>query len=281
MRLGGPVKWDGQDPQQWAEAVKALGYSAAFCPVGAEASDDLVAAVAEAARRNDIVIAEVGAWSNPLSGDPATRAAAHDKCVRQLALAERIGARCCVNIAGSRGAKWDGPCELDLTDETFEMIVQSVRAILDAVQPTRTFYTLETMPWMYPDSPDSYLRLIRAVDRPAFAVHLDPVNLVCSPQRYFDNAALLRECFARLGPRIKSCHAKDTLLHGELTVRLEEVVPGRGRLDYRVFLRELSHLPGDVPLLLEHLRTPEDYAAGAAHIRRTAEEIGVCLRKSG
>ena len=50
----------------------------------------------------------------------------------------------------------------------------TVREIIDAVRPTRAFYTLEPMPWAYPDSVDSYLRLIAAIDRRAFGVHLDP-----------------------------------------------------------------------------------------------------------
>ena len=75
------------------------------------------------------------------------------------------------------------------------MIVQTVREIIDAVKPVRTFYTLETMPWMYPDSAHSYLELIRAIDRERFAVHLDVVNLVCSPQR------LLRQ--RRLDTRVR------------------------------------------------------------------------------
>ena len=58
------------------------------------------------------------------------------------------------------------------------------------------------------------------------SVHLDPVNMICSPQRYFNNAAFLRECFAKLGPYIKSCHAKDILLRDTLTVHLDEMRPG-------------------------------------------------------
>ena len=133
------------------------------------------------------------------------------------------------------------------------MIVQTVREIIDAVKPIRTFYTLETMPWMYPDSADSYLELIRAIDRERFAVHLDVVNLICSPQRYFANAALIRECVAKLGPQIKSCHAKDIALADRLTVHLDEVRPGLGGLDYRALLRELNGLDPDLPLMLEHL----------------------------
>lgn len=270
MRLGGPIFDAAGDPGAWAQAVRAAGYRAAYCPLKPDADDATVRAYADAAARADIVIAEVGAWSNLLSPDAATRQAAIAHCQASLHLADRIGARCCVNITGSRGPKWDGPDPRDLTDETFYMIVQTVRDIIDTVQPTRTYYTLETMPWAYPDSAESYLSLLAAIDRPACAVHLDPVNLVCSPQRYFDNAALLRECFEKLGPHIRSCHAKDILLAPELTTHLSEVRPGLGALDYAVFLAELARLDPDTPLMLEHLTAEEDYRLAAEHIRSVA-----------
>jgi len=156
--------------------------------------------------------------------------------------------------------------------------VETVRGIIDAVKPSRTFYTLEPMPWMYPDSVESYLRLIEAIDRERFAVHLDPVNLVCSPQRYYNNGALIRECFARLGPYIKSCHAKDIVLSEKLTVHLDEVRPGLGNLDYGVFLRELDRLDPDTPLMLEHLQTAEEYALATEYVRSVAQEVGVAIR---
>jgi len=277
MRLGGPLSEEYATPDQWVAAVRAHGYRAAYCPVDAGASDDLIRAYASAARENDIVIAEVGAWSNPLSPDHATRAAALEKCKKALALADAMGARCCVNISGSRGEKWDGPCADDLTEETLEMIVETVRAIIDDVGPKQTFYTLETMPWMHPDSADSYLSLLKAIDRPAFAVHFDPVNLICSPQRCFGNAEIIREFVAKLGAHIKSCHAKDILLQDRLTVHLDEVRPGCGQLDYRTYLGELAKLPGDIPVMLEHLPNAEEYAAAADHIRRIAAEAGIDL----
>ena len=151
MRLGGPVFVEHADPASWAAEVRRLGYSAAFCPVNADASDDDVRAYASAAREADVVIAEVGAWSNPLDPDDAKRAEAIAHNEEHLALADRIGARCCVNVSGSRGAeRWAGPHPDNLTDDTFDLIVETVRKIIDAVKPTRTHYTLETMPWMYP-----------------------------------------------------------------------------------------------------------------------------------
>jgi sugar phosphate isomerase/epimerase len=275
MRLGGPTYTPYTDPQSWVKAVQTAGYRAAYSPVGIDADEATVRAYAQAAQQADIVIAEVGVWNNPLASDAAARAAAIEKCQACLDLAERIGARCCVNIAGSRCQKWDGPCELDLTEETFEMIVATTRQIIDAVQPTRAFYTLEPMPWMYPDSPDNYLALLKAIDRPAFAVHLDPVNMVCSPQRYFANAAFLRECFAKLGPYIKSVHAKDIILRDNLTTHLDEVRPGLGKLDYRTFLHAANQLDPNLPIMLEHLPSAEEYEQAAAYVRQVAVKDGL------
>ena len=276
MRLGGPLFEKYDSPEKWIACVRAAGYRAAFCPVKDGAGDDEINAYADAAQKADIVIAEVGAWSNPLSPDNATRQAALEKCKNGLLLAEKIGARCCVNIAGSRGEKWDGPCAADLTDETFDMIVASVREIIDAVKPVRAFYTLETMPWMFPDSPDAYLKLFTAIDRKGFAVHFDPVNLICSPQRYFTHGAIIRDFVKKLGKNIKSCHCKDILLQNKLTTHLDEVRPGLGALDYRVFLSEVSRL-GDVPAMLEHLPNADEYAAAGKHIRGIAQEKGIEL----
>jgi len=278
MRLGGKIFKSHNDPDSWIAAVKDMGWTAAYCPVGDQADDATVRTYEQAARDADIVIAEVGAFgNNPVSPDESIRKESLEKCKARLALADRIGARCCVNCSGSRGESWAGHHRDNLTDDTFALIVESCREIIDAVNPTRTVYTLETMPWLYPDSADDYLRLIQAIDRDGFGVHFDPVNIVCSPQVYFDNTAFLRDCFAKLGPYIKSCHAKDIRLEDGLTVHLSECRPGTGHLDYRTFLRELAKLDADMPLMLEHMTEESDYRAGAEHIRAVAVEERIAI----
>jgi sugar phosphate isomerase/epimerase len=274
IRLGGPVFGEFRDPGEWVKAVRAEGYSAAYCPVQTGAGETEIKAFEKAARDANIKISEVGAWSNPISRDEKERKEAIKKCKESLALADQIGAGCCVNITGSRGKQWDGPDPENISPATFDLIVEVTREIIDAVKPVRTFYTLETMPWALPDSPDSYLELIKAIDRKQLAVHLDPVNMINSPRRYYNNAAFLRECFAKLGPYIKNCHAKDILLGTKLTVHLDEVILGTGGLDYRVFLTELSKLK-NVPLMLEHLKTSEEYKQAATNVRSVAKSAGI------
>ena len=272
MRLGAPVA-DKSTPEAWIHALQQERYHAAYYPLDAQADSATHQAYVTAAIEADIVIAEVGAWSNPISPDDDIRKAAIEKCQRQLALADEVGARCCVNIAGSRGKAWDGPHKDNLSSDTFDLIVETTRMIIDSVQPKRTYYTLEAMPWIFPDSPQSYLQLIEAIDREQCAVHLDPVNMINSPRRYFDNTSFLKECFSILGQHIKSIHAKDIIIKDQLTVHLDEVRPGLGTLDYRTFLTCANKLD-DVPFMLEHL--PQDeYPAAADFVRHTAKSLDI------
>ena len=273
MRLGGPLFGEYTEPEPWIHALRRLGYSACFCPVYSTQKDSTIQAFVKAARAANIVIAELSAWCNPLSPDDTIRRPAISLCEAQLALADRVGAVCCVGVGGSRAPQWDEPHPDNLTCYTFELVVETVQQIIDAVRPKRTFYTLATMPFAYPDSADSYLRLIKAVDRKCFGVHLDPVNLINSPQRFYDNNLLIRDCFAKLGPYIKSCHAKDVILAPQRLVHLDECRPGQGGLDYRVYLKELNKLDPNTPLMLSGLASEAEYAAAASHVRAIGEEV--------
>jgi sugar phosphate isomerase/epimerase len=276
VRLGGPLFAETDNPDNWITALKEAGYRAAYCPVDISANREKIRAYKNAAREADIIISEVGVWKNPISPDDTERMEALDKCIKSLQLADEIGANCCVNTSGSRNEKyWAGPHMDNLTDETFDMVVETTRKIIDAVKPSHTCFTLEAMAWAFPYSVDSYLRLIKAIDRKRFAVHLDPVNLVVSPEVYFNNAAMIKDCFARLGSYIRSCHAKDILLREDVYLpQLNEVRAGLGKLNYGVFLTELSRLR-DVPLMMEHLETEEEYKYAAEYIRGIGIKNGI------
>ena len=280
MRLGVSLDFKSDDPELIARSYLAAGYSAAGCPPLSLDQPERIKAMREAFSRHDLCLAEVGVWNNMLDPDPSKRAENLAVNIQKMALAEEIGARCCVNIAGSFNPDiWDGPHPHNLSDEAFELTVENVRKILDAVKPRRSFFTLETMPWVIPDSPDSYLELIQAVDHPRFAVHLDPVNMINCPARCYGNAAFLRECFAKLGKWIVSCHGKDIQMSDQLTVHLQEVRPGLGSLDYLTFLTELDRLPGDVPLILEHLPA-EEYPLAQQYVLEKAQVCGILFHKS-
>jgi hypothetical protein len=59
VRLGGPLFGTFNDPDSWIAAHQKLGYRAAYCPVQTNAASDLIKAYEAAARKADLVIAEV------------------------------------------------------------------------------------------------------------------------------------------------------------------------------------------------------------------------------
>lgn len=276
IRLGAPVFEGKDDPEQLALAHKNLGYRAAYCPDVKLEDTDRIKAFADAFARQDVVIAEVGRWNNLMDADPAKRKANLETVINGLALAEAIGARCCVNIAGSFSLdSWFGPHPKNLSDEFFDAAVENARTIVDAVKPRRARFAYEMMGWSLPDSVDAYLKLIAAVDREGFAVHLDPCNIINSPERFYRNADVLNECFDKLGPFIVSCHAKDLQWEVEMNVHFREVRPGTGSLDYGVYLKRLAALPQQPPLMIEHLSGAEEYEAAATYLRDLGEGIDI------
>ncbi len=282
VRLGGPVFNAPQDPEGLALAHRKRGYRAAYCPgVGLNDKErirDLTAAFA----KHDVAIAEVGRWCNLLDADPSKRAANLATVTEGLALAEAVGARCCVDIAGSFStASWFGPDPRNVSPRFFDGAVENARKIIDAVKPKRAKFCYEVIGWSLPDSPDSYLKMIKAVDRKAFGVHLDPCNLVNSPQKFYGITALLNECFDKLGPWIVSCHAKDLTWDVEMNVHFREVCIGAGALDYGTYLRRLAALAGDVPLMIEHMKDAAEYDKSRRHLFKLAGKIGVPLGQSG
>lgn len=276
LRLGGPSFAKMDDPEELALAHRKLGYRAAYCPKVALTDQARLKALARAFARHDVVIAEVGRWVNLLDADAEKRSKNLQTVIDGLALAEEVGARCCVDIAGSFStSSWFGPHPDNLSPRFFDAAVENARKIIDAVKPKRAKFCYEMMGWSLPDSPAAYVKMIQAVDRAAFGVHLDPCNLINSPEKFYRNTDLLNECFDQLGRWIVSCHAKDLTWDVEMNVHFREVGPGQGSLDYVTYLRRLEQLPAEVPLMLEHLPNAAEYTKAREHLFATAGRAGL------
>jgi len=277
MRLGGPIFVKSDDPAVLAKAHRDLGYRAAYAPGNLSVNDkEKIAGLIKEFARQDVVIAEVGAFNNPLDPNPETRRKNIAFVTDRLALADLLGARNCVDITGSYNPKiWYGQDPKNITQEFIDAAVENCRNIIDAVKPQRTVFSIEMMPWTFPTNPDDYLKLIKAVDRRAFGVHLDVCNTMYSPARLYNNGAVIHECFQKLGRWIASCHAKDLQWGPGVQVNIQEVIPGTGLIDYKTYLRELSQLPVDAPLMLEHLNGADEYTQGREYIQGVARSIGL------
>ncbi len=276
IRLGAPVFNAAADPDELAQAHRRLGYRAAYCPPIPLTDAERIRDTEQAFARHDVVIAEVGRWVNLMDSETTRREANLKTVTEGLALADAVNARCCVDIAGSLNPDvWYGPDPRNISREFFDAAVENARKIIDAVKPKRARFAYEMMGWALPDSPDACLQMLKAVDRQAFAVHLDPCNLINSPRRFYHNTALIDECFDKLGPHIVSCHAKDLRWNVEMNVHFQEVTLGEGQLDYVTYLKRLAALPGEVPLMVEHMKGEKEYNQSREHLFKLAREIGI------
>lgn len=260
MKLGIASALSHETPVQWAEQLKELGCESVVFPLCCNDNRDRISAYVESAGENGLTIAEVGIWNNMLDADPEKRKRNTDFNIRQLILADEIGAVCAVNIAGTpHGPRWDGGYRENFSDETFEMTVEAISYILRQANVKNTFFCIESMPWMIPSGPEEYLRLIKAVNHPRFAAHLDLVNMITSPRRYFFNDEFIRECFELLKGHIRSCHLKDIALKEEFTFQLKECAVGDGALDIELYSELASRENPDMPMIIEHLSTDKEY----------------------
>ena len=268
MLLGISSQLEHTSPQDWADRHVALGLKSVNFPVSYTDGEEKFMAYKKAADEAGLVIAEVGVWRNTLAADPKERRRWIDYAVGQLRMADAIGALCCVNVVGtSCGPRWDGGYRGNFSNEIWNEAVAMIREIIDTANPAHTKFCIESMPWMIPSSPDEYVRLIEDVDRPMFGTHLDVVNMITSPQRYFFNDEFLQECFEKLHGTICSCHLKDVRLKEEYTFQLEECACGQGTLDLELYAKLADAEDPDMPMIIEHLTTDDEYAASVRYVK--------------
>lgn len=282
MRLGGSVFYQGTNPEEYALAHVKKGFGAAVCPdwISLERPDE-VQSFKKAMKKHDIKIAEVGAWCNPLSPDKEEAKKNIQYMIERLQLAEELEAATCVNILGTKQtANWFGPHADCYSESFFEEAVSVSQHIIDIVKPEHTKLSFEMMPYCFLDSPEEYLRFLKAVNRKAAGVHLDICNTMNHPRRFYKNAEFIVETFGMLHKDIVTMHLKDIALRTDsLTVAFEEVLLGTGGIDYTVLMKEIAKLPADTPAMLEHLHTEAEYDMAAEAAVKFAQSVG--MRREG
>ena len=271
MYLGISSALSHSSPQEWASKHKSLGLKSVVFPVDCTAGTETILAYRDAAEQAGLQIAEVGVWRNTLAADPAERAKWTDYAIGQLRMADMLNARCCVNVVGTPyGPRWDGGYRDNFSSGLWKMAVKMIQHIIDTANPRHTVFSIESMPWMIPHSPKEYLRLMDDVDRPQMAAHLDIVNMITSPERYFFNDEFIEECFSCLSGRICSCHLKDVRLREEYTFQLEECACGQGSLDLLRYISLADSEDPQMPMIIEHLCSDSEYEESVRYVKGRA-----------
>jgi sugar phosphate isomerase/epimerase len=270
----------GTDPVLLAKKHKEKGFTAAYVPKIDVKDTALVKATREAFQKEGVMLAEAGYWENIMDTEAESRAFHRARQLDALCLAEKLGAVCSLNIFGSycHGNGNSQHKAVNFSDEAFEAAVEMARYFIDAVKPKTAYFAYEIFPFDIIDSPGNIERLVKAVDRRQFGVHLDLVNLINCPRAYFSSGDIIKECVRRFGERIVSCHVKDIKMkEPSISVILEEVVLGTGNIDLKAFMRQIEGLSRPIPFMMEHLKSETEYDIAAAKIRETGKELGISL----
>jgi len=276
LRVGAPFSFPATDPMAWARKARELCNRAVYVPEMSLNDKDYIRAIVAAVKQNGLIFAEVGRWGiNLLEADPDIRTKNINYVTEGLALAEELGARCCVTLSGSYADMWSDPHPKNVSEECYNATVENARKIIDAVKPKRTKFCFEMMGWTIPDSPDSQLRLIKAINREAFGVHVDVCNLINSPDKFWNNTRLINEVFDKLGQWIVGAHAKDLRWVRGANIHFEECVIGEGAIDYTTYLKRLNALDQDAPLMIEHMKNAEEYERCRQRIFETGKTEGI------
>lgn len=277
IRLGG---YFGYGKEVVADSVKKVrddGYTGAVTSPEPwnTMKDSELRELRAALKQHDVVIFEVGGYTNMLHPDTATR----QKNLKSLAMcietADKIDCKMVGTISGSLDpVNFFNVTPDNWTEKTWKTLVESVKQVLRDTAGCKASLGMEAQVTTNIDGPKAHRRLMDDVGDKRVAVNLDPVNM-CSLSNYYHTTELLTECFSLLGEQILGAHAKDTyIIPDQQTVHVQEVCSGRGVMDYETYLVLLSRMKWPRTLLPEHV--PADQLIEAkAYIEKVAAKVGV------
>ncbi|MBI4550801.1 MAG: sugar phosphate isomerase/epimerase [Candidatus Latescibacteria bacterium] len=224
----------------------------------------------------DLVLPGLGAYHlNITHPDPAHRGAQVKAVQGIVEEAADYGVASVETIAGTwnpQGGHLYYPG--NKSEEAWRIFIASCRAICDTCTGTGVRFILEPYQMTLLDGPASLKRAVDEVDRPdEIGINFDLVNLI-TIERYYDITALIDEVLAAAGPFIQMVHFKDIKYVSDLTVRMDEVPPGDGNVDFIHWLRGLKRLNRDIPAFIEHLRDMTQMTAAWTTVRNAAAAAG-------
>jgi len=280
IRLGGYLNRNEKESLiQTVKKIRETGYAGVV--TGPEPwnsmKDSELNELRAALKQYDVVIFEVGGYTNMLHPETSTRQKNLQYLCTCIEAADKIDCPMVGTISGSLDpVNFFNVHPDNWTLATWNVLVDSVKQVLRDTAGMKAAIGMEAQVTTNIDGPKSHKRLIDDVGDPRCAVNLDPVNMI-SLANYYHTTELLTECFDLLGESILGCHAKDTFIWPDKqTVHVQEVCSGRGVMDYETYLVRLSRMQWPRTILPEHVPADE-LTEAAEYIRKVAAKVGVTI----
>ncbi len=260
--------------ERTANWLREHGFSGVMIGLDPAWSDEKTERIGQTFSDHQLAVYEVAAYTSLIHEDAQTRRANIDGVKRKTEQAAIMGALCVATVGGS-AAGW-APHRQTHSEESWSRLVDAVHEVLEATPGSVKFCLESWPPTVLPDL-QSMARILDEISGERLGILFDPANLV-TIETYFESGTMIDDAFDQLGHRFVAVHCKDIKwLMGGMQTGLGEVVPGRGILDYDTFLRRVAAAPRELPLIIEHLKDPEEVIEAAAFIRRRAHSCDLAI----
>ncbi len=254
--------------------VREMGYAAAEADDSWKgASDSDIRELRDALKEFDVLFYALHICVNNIHPDMTERRKNQKRVAEMVEAADRLGLRFVVSHTGSCDVSPTRPHRDNWTRETWKASVEAIKQILRDTSGSKVNLGIEAINPCNINNPRAHVRLREEVGDPRVKVTLDPTNMM-NTGVYYRITELINECFALFGEDIQYAHGKDVLWEYEMLPALRWVVPGKGIMDYEVYLTHLSRLKYSRPLLLEFLPV-EQYPEAKKFVEDAAARVGV------
>jgi sugar phosphate isomerase/epimerase len=230
-----------------------------------ELSQDAVEAINAGFSARQLTLAALSGTYNMIDPDPQARAAGAEGLNRVIALAPRLRTNIVTLCTGSRdtSSMWRRHPGNDTPEAWGDLLVQMEKAVRVA---EKYGVTLGVEPEIGNtiNSVHKARRLLDEIRSPQLKIVMDGANIFQRGQLP-NMRKVLDEAFELLGSEIALAHAKDLDKDGEAG----QVAAGRGRLDYRYYLK-LMRISGFEGSIILHALKPDEAKDRLAFVRSAA-----------
>lgn len=273
--------FNGYFPYTLAESIKrikALGFSSVQLDLCFKDMDLAYPAITsekckiirDAFRDADLQIVAISGYTNVVHPNAAKRKENLDFLKTLLKFARELGTPYVISETGTFDPDSDWVYhEKNGTEEAYEVICNTITDLAKFGYDHGSVFLVENYVNNIIGSVDQVLRLFSDINHPGLGLLMDPTN-------YFNDINInnvdneLNRIFNALGDKIKVAHAKDckkavdtSEKHAHIdaseshTFRgaggVELPAPGLGVLNYDLYLKRLSKLHPNIPIIIEHL----------------------------
>jgi len=226
--------------------------------------------ITDALAKQDIAITTMYGYYNLVDPDEKRRQEGEARMECMMRNWKRLGCNVISTETGTYNAKsqWlDDP--KNATEEAYLKCREVLKRWAKLGEQTGAVLTLEASYKNIIGTVDRAERVLKEVDSPALKLVMDPANYF-GPDNLKQMKPLLKELFARLGPKAALVHAKDIAPSAEKGT--ETPASGLGEMDYPLFLQLVAQLDRPIDMLMEHVKL-EDVARARDYVLANVEKL--------